>query len=89
MKTATNRAVPDTREPGCRKRSWPADYPDNLPTTTIIITFHNEAQCALYRTVRSVLDRSPPELIDEIILIDDASIERACARSVPARETVF
>ena len=50
-------------------------YPSNLPTTSVIVIFHNEAWSALLRTVHSVLARSPPQFLHEIILVDDASVK--------------
>jgi polypeptide N-acetylgalactosaminyltransferase len=65
-----NRTLPDARHPACRKIQYDVD---NLPTTTVIIIFFNEPYSVLVRTVHSVLNTSPPNLLKEIILVDDSS----------------
>lgn len=47
--------------------------PENLPTVSVIICFAEEMWSSLFRTVWSVLDRTPVNLLREIILVDDAS----------------
>lgn len=46
-----------------------------LPTTSVIIVFHNEAWSTLLRTVYSVLHTAPAALLTEILLVDDASTD--------------
>ncbi|KAF1752696.1 hypothetical protein GCK72_019251 [Caenorhabditis remanei] len=64
-----NRTIPDIRPKECKH--W--DYPENLPTVSVVIVFHNEGWTPLLRTVHSVLLRSPPELIESIVMVDDDS----------------
>jgi len=64
-----NRTVPDTREEECRY--W--DYPTDLPTASVILVFHNEGWSTLFRTIHSVINRSPPQFLHEVVLVDDKS----------------
>ena len=69
-KISLHRSLKDVRHAECKT---PGRYASDLPKTSIIICFHNEAWSTLLRTVHSVLDRSPDHLIQEIILVDDFS----------------
>ncbi|XP_022236726.1 polypeptide N-acetylgalactosaminyltransferase 11-like, partial [Limulus polyphemus] len=64
-----HRDVPDTRHFLCKSKR----YSSTLPSASVIICFYNEALSTLLRTVHSVLDRSPPDLLHEVILLDDNS----------------
>jgi hypothetical protein len=66
---AVNRSLPDPRSFHCKS----AQYSSNLPKTSVIVIFHNEAWSTLLRTVHSVINRSPDHLIEEILLVDDFS----------------
>ncbi|KAL5017006.1 hypothetical protein ScPMuIL_006595 [Solemya velum] len=66
---ALDRSIPDTRHHECRNEVYPAD----LPSASVIIIFHNEAFSTLMRTVHSIVNRTPPPYLHEIILVDDFS----------------
>ncbi|XP_059182923.1 polypeptide N-acetylgalactosaminyltransferase 11 [Centropristis striata] len=65
----SHRELPDTRDPQCREKVYPA----SLPAASVVICFFNEASSALLRTVHSVLDRTPHALLHQVILVDDHS----------------
>jgi hypothetical protein len=64
-----HRSLADIRDPACKAVKW---Y-DPLPTVSVIVIFHNEAWSVLLRTAHSVIDRSDPKLLKEVILVDDFS----------------
>lgn len=63
-----NRHLPDVRSDVCKNKTY-----SNLPKCSIVIPFHNEDWMLLIRTMHSVLNRSPLELVEEVLLVDDAS----------------
>lgn len=65
-----NRTVPDARHPACRKKHYDVN---SLLTTSVIVIFFNEPYSVLIRTVHSVLNTTPKNLLKEIILVDDGS----------------
>jgi polypeptide N-acetylgalactosaminyltransferase len=66
-----HRRALDTRHVGCLSKKY---HPiSELGTVSVIIIFYNEARSTLMRTVHSVLDRTHPRLLKEIILVDDRS----------------
>lgn len=66
---ALDRAIPDLRLPECKH--W--DYPADLPKTSVIIVFYNEGWSTLMRTVHSVINKTPPQFLEEVLLVDDFS----------------
>lgn len=69
-KISVDRKLPDSRKMSCRRRKFDLS---ELPNTSVIIVFHNEAWSTLVRTVHSILNNSPQHLLAEILLVDDAS----------------
>ncbi|XP_022328261.2 polypeptide N-acetylgalactosaminyltransferase 5-like isoform X1 [Crassostrea virginica] len=55
------------------KECYDVEYDAHLPEVSVIIPFRNEAFSTLLRTVHSVLDKSNPDILGEIILVDDGS----------------
>lgn len=70
-KISLDRRIKDTRPAECKY--W--HYPElsKLPKASVVIVFVNEGWSTLMRTVHSVLNTSPPELIADIVLVDDYS----------------
>lgn len=68
-KISLRRSLPDLRFKGCHEKR----YSSTLPRSSIVIVLHNEPWSTLLRTLWSVIDRSPRDLLEEIILVDDFS----------------
>lgn len=44
-----------------------------MPTATVVIPFFNDHLSVLMRTVHSCINRAPPHLLKEVILVNDHS----------------
>ncbi|XP_036962005.1 probable polypeptide N-acetylgalactosaminyltransferase 8 [Acanthopagrus latus] len=64
-----DRVLPDTRDPRCLKKSYPKD----LPSVGVVLIYLNEALSIIKRAMRSIIDRTPKNLLKEIIMVDDNS----------------
>ncbi|KAK5982072.1 Polypeptide N-acetylgalactosaminyltransferase [Trichostrongylus colubriformis] len=62
------RKIPDSRNSQC-----PHTFMTSLPRVSIIVCYFNESPSVLIRMVNSIIDRTPLDLIQEILLIDDSS----------------
>lgn len=63
------RSLPDTRPSICKAKA----YEEIQQRTSVIICYYNEATSTLLRTVNSVFKLTPPELLKEIIVVDDGN----------------
>nr|XP_058946855.1 polypeptide N-acetylgalactosaminyltransferase 13-like [Pocillopora verrucosa] len=70
-KISLDRTLEDVRGDRCKAKH--NTYPTKLPTTTVIICFHKERLSVLLRTIHSVINRTPPDLLSGIIVVDDFS----------------
>lgn len=67
-----DRKLSDVRSSSCSHEYEGIDELD----TSIIIVFHNEAKSTFYRTLTSIVNRTPHHLIKEILLVNDCSQNR-------------
>ncbi|KAG9334454.1 hypothetical protein JZ751_007651 [Albula glossodonta] len=68
-KLPLNRAIEDTRDQRCLSRK----YPEDLPTISVVLIYLDEALSIIKRAIRSIIDKTPAHLLQEIILVDDNS----------------
>ncbi|KAH8352919.1 hypothetical protein KR084_007287 [Drosophila pseudotakahashii] len=64
-----NRSVPDIRHEACKTRKYLA----KLPNISVVFIFFNEHFNTLLRSIYSVINRTPPKLLKQIVLVDDGS----------------
>jgi len=68
-----DRPQPESRSPQCIRRHGSYGVKRSLPQASVVIVFHNEIASTLLRSIHSVLNHSPPRLLLEVVLVDDAS----------------
>lgn len=75
---SVNRPIIDVRPPKC----FDIKYYSHLPKVSVVIVFSNTLLSALLRAVHSVQNRSPKELLHEIILVDSSSTSRRLIQTI-------
>ena len=83
-KLAPDRSLPDNRAQQCED----VQYDSNLAESSVIITFRTEPRSTLLRTVVSVLNRTPPQILREIILVDDNNDDESVGQELANIEKV-
>lgn len=58
-----------------RCKNWIYPEAKYLPTASVILVFYDEGWGVLLRTVHSVINTSPPELLKEVVMVDDGSTD--------------
>lgn len=62
----------DVRSDKCKAKH--ETYPlDQMPKVSVVIVFYNEHLSVLLRSIHSVLNHTPPRLLQEIFVVDDGS----------------
>uniref|UniRef100_A0A5F9CC47 Glycosyltransferase 2-like domain-containing protein n=1 Tax=Oryctolagus cuniculus TaxID=9986 RepID=A0A5F9CC47_RABIT len=64
-----DRTIPDYRPKKCRQMT----YSEELPQVSVVFIFVNEALSVILRSVHSVVNHTPSQLLKEVILVDDNS----------------
>ncbi|XP_058435729.1 polypeptide N-acetylgalactosaminyltransferase 9 isoform X3 [Marmota monax] len=64
-----DRTIPDYRPKKCRQLTYSGD----LPQVSVVFIFVNEALSVILRSVHSVVNHTPSQLLKEVILVDDNS----------------
>ncbi|KAH8065686.1 polypeptide N-acetylgalactosaminyltransferase [Aureococcus anophagefferens] len=63
---ALDRAVKDYRDARCKAKDYGA-----LPAASVIMVFYDEPLSTLLRSVASVMHRTPPKLLHEVVMVED------------------
>ena len=74
------------------ERTWNHDAVENdarLSSISLIITYINEPRSTLLRTLVSVYERTSPDLLKEIILVDDNNEDKTVGLDLEVTYTVI
>ncbi len=70
----SNRTMPDLRPESCQRiPAYTKAELDRMPRTSVIFAQVDEPESTMRRSVASVINHSPPELLEEVIIVDDGS----------------